>query len=87
MYWPDSKTMNVERNIYFDSTSVNRGEDENECVGLTKVLSYDLPGSFQNGKYAEDNSRQERTKSGTLPVTDKDLASTYVLCCPSPTCP
>ena len=51
------------------------------------VLSYDLPGSFQNGKYAENNSGQERTKSGTLPVTDKDLASTYVLCCPSPTCP
>ena len=28
------------------------------------VLSYDFPGSFQNGKYAEDNSGQERTKSG-----------------------
>ena len=52
-----------------------------------QVLSYDFPGSFQNRKYAENNSRQERTKSGTLPVTDKDLASTYVLCHPSPTCP
>ena len=51
------------------------------------VLSYDFPGSFRNGKYAEDNSGQERTKSGTLPVTDKDLASTYVLCHLSPTCP
>ena len=51
------------------------------------VLSYDFPGSFWNGKYVEDNSGQERTKSGTLPVTDKDLASTYVLCCLSPTCP
>ena len=54
---------------------------------LASVLSYDLPGSFRNGKYAENNSGQERTKSRTLPVTDKDLASTYVLCCPSPTCP
>ena len=51
------------------------------------MLSYDFPGSFRNGKYAENNSGQERTKSGTLPVTDKDLASTYVLCRPSPTCP
>ena len=51
------------------------------------VLSYDFPGSFRNGKYAEDNSGQERTKSGMLPVTDKDLASTYVLCHLSPTCP
>ena len=51
------------------------------------MLSYDFPGSFWNGKYAESNSRQERTKSGMLPVTDKDLASTYVLCHPSPTCP
>ena len=28
------------------------------------MLSYDFPGSFRNGKYAEDNSGQERTKSG-----------------------
>ena len=48
------------------------------------VLSYDFPGSFRNGKYVENNSRQERTKSRTLPVTDKDLASTYVLCCVVP---
>ena len=52
-----------------------------------QMLSYDFPGSFRNRKYAESNSGQERTKSGTLPVTDKDLASTYVLCCLSPTCP
>ena len=31
VYWPDSKTVNVERNIYYDR------EDENESVGLTKV--------------------------------------------------
>ena len=37
VYWPDSKTVNVERNIYFNSTSVNCREDENECVGLTKA--------------------------------------------------
>ena len=52
-----------------------------------KMLSYKFPGSFQNGKDVENNSRQECTKSGTLPVTDKDLASMYVLCHPSPTCP
>ena len=46
-----------------------------------------LLGSFRNGKYVENNSGQERTKSRTLPVTDKDLASTYVLCRLSPTCP
>ena len=57
------------------------------AVRLLLVLSYDFPGSFRNGKYAENNSGQERTKSGTLPVTDKDLASTYVLCRLSPTCP
>ena len=51
------------------------------------LLSYDFLGSFRNRKYAEDNSGQERTKSRMLPVTDKDLASTYVLCHPSPTCP
>ena len=51
------------------------------------LLSYDLPWSFWNGKYVENNSGQERTKSGTLPVTDKDLASMYVLCHLSPTCP
>ena len=60
---------------------------EFHALFLDPVLSYDFPGSFWNGKYAEDNSGQERTKSGTLPVTDKDLASTYVLCRPSPTCP
>ena len=43
------------------------------------MLSYDFPGSFWNGKYAENNSRQEGTKSRMLPVTDKDLAST--MCC------
>ena len=56
-------------------------------ISVMVVLSYDFPRSFWNGKYAEDNSGQERTKSGMLPVTDKDLASTYVLCRPSPTCP
>ena len=54
---------------------------------LNLLLSYDFPGYFRNGKYAEDKSGQERTKSRTLPVTDKDLASMYVLCHPSPTCP
>ena len=59
----------------------------NIVLNSSYVLSYDFPGSLQNGKYAENNSGQERTKSRMLPVTDKDLASTYVLCCPSPTCP
>ena len=50
------------------------------------LLSYELLRSFQNGKDAENNSGQEFTKSRMLPVTDKDLASMYVLCHPSPTC-
>ena len=69
----------------------NRGfEEDRGGVGRNNggsMLSYDFPGSFRNGKYAENNSGQERIKSGTLPVTDKDLASTYMLCRPSPTCP
>ena len=55
--------------------------------GHAFLLSYDFLGSFRNRKYVENNSGQERTKSGMLPVTDKDLASTYVLCHLSPTCP
>ena len=64
-----------------------RQEAELGPAGTAGLLSYDFPGSFRNRKYAGDNSGQERTKSGTLPVTDKDLASTYVLCHLSPTCP
>ena len=45
----------------------------NAVTVKNKLLSYDFPGSFRNGKYAENNSGQERTKSGMLPVTDKDF--------------
>ena len=36
VYWPDTKTVTVERNIYHDNTAVNRQEDENIVIGLTR---------------------------------------------------
>ena len=60
--------------VWLDSSNLKTSYHKKirpKCEGL---LSYDFPGSFWNRKYAENNSRQERTKSG------KDLASTYVLC-------
>ena len=61
-------------------------QSNDRCI-LLIVLSYNFLWSIWNGKDVENNSGQECTKSGTLPVTDKDLASMYVLCCLSPTCP
>ena len=37
IYWPDNKKVNVERNIYFDKTSVNHLKDENDQVALTRT--------------------------------------------------
>ena len=36
VYWPDTKTVTVERNIYHDNTAVNRQEDKNIVIGLTR---------------------------------------------------
>ena len=37
VYWPDSKTVTVERNIYFDNSSASRFEEE-EAVNVTKKV-------------------------------------------------
>jgi Reverse transcriptase (RNA-dependent DNA polymerase)/Integrase core domain/GAG-pre-integrase domain len=37
VYWPDSKTVTVERNIYFDNSSANRFEEE-EAINITKNI-------------------------------------------------
>ena len=36
VYWPDTKTITVKRNIYHDNTAVNRQEDKNIVIGLTR---------------------------------------------------
>ena len=39
VYWLDSKTVTVERNIYYDNSLVSHLEEEQEPVGLTKVVA------------------------------------------------
>ena len=39
VYWPDSKTVTVERNIYYDNSSVSHLEEEQEPIGLTKIIA------------------------------------------------
>ena len=65
--------------LMYDARSVKTFPD------WSRLLSYNFPRSFWNGKDVENNSGQECTKSGMLPVTDKDLASMYLLCRLSPT--
>src|ERR1700678_1757620 len=42
VYWPDNKTVTVERNIYYENPSVNRFEEEEEPVEIVKT-NVDLP--------------------------------------------
>lgn len=36
IYWPDTKLITIERNVYFDDSSVSRNEGEHEEVVITK---------------------------------------------------
>ena len=42
IYWPDSKTVMVERNITYDNMSASRFEEEIEVVSVNKTTT-DLP--------------------------------------------
>ena len=42
IYWPDSKTVMVKRNITYDNTSANHFEEEIEVVSVNKTTT-DLP--------------------------------------------
>ena len=42
VYWPDSKTVTVKRNITYDNSSANRFEEELLAVALSKMIA-DLP--------------------------------------------
>ena len=42
IYWPDSKTVMVERNITYDNTSASHFEEEIEVVSVNKMTT-DLP--------------------------------------------
>ena len=46
VYWPDSKTVTVERNIYYDNSSVSHLEEEQEPVGLTKIIAKEVPSNL-----------------------------------------
>ena len=52
-----------------------------------KVLSYGFWDPFRMESMQRIIPDRKEQSLGTLPVTDKDLASTYVLCHLSPTCP
>ena len=43
VYWLDSKTVTIERNNYYDNSSVSRLEEEQEPVGLTKIIAKEVP--------------------------------------------
>jgi hypothetical protein len=43
IYWPETKTVTVERNTYFDNSSVSRLEEEQEPVALTKIVAKTNP--------------------------------------------
>ena len=43
IYWPDSKSITVERNVYFDDASVSRNEGEHEDTVVTKNDLPDTP--------------------------------------------
>ena len=38
VYWPDTKSVTVERNIYYDNTSGSRNDEESEAIGLTRNI-------------------------------------------------
>ena len=39
IYWPDSKTVTVEQNIFYDSLSVHHFEEEIETVAINKTTA------------------------------------------------
>ena len=36
IYWLESKSVTVERNIYYNNTSVGRNDEDSEWIGLTR---------------------------------------------------
>ena len=61
IYWPDTKSINVERNIYYDDMSASRNEGEQHD---SIVTSSDLPTKIPNAKpptAPEENSEAENS--------------------------
>jgi hypothetical protein len=58
IYWPDTKSITVERNVYYDDTSVPRNEGEQDGVVVTKTDSPSPPNTPVIETPAEEDSSE-----------------------------
>ena len=73
VYWPGSKMVTVERNIYYDNSPVSCLEEEQELVGLTKTVAKDEPLISLNLPAAQT---EENPDKSAVDTSDVDLLGT-----------
>ena len=75
VYWPESKTVTVERNVYFDNSSVSRLEEEQEPVALTKTTIKNEP---QRPTDPPTTNLQDHPEDLSTPESDADARAKRV---------
>ncbi|KAF8813522.1 hypothetical protein BYT27DRAFT_7084235 [Phlegmacium glaucopus] len=63
IYWPDTKTVTVERNVTYDNSSANRFEEEDVTLANIKTIA-DLP--------VEDVPKNPPNEAATNPLVDEN---------------
>src|SRR5271168_4942774 len=61
VYWPDTKSITVERNVYYDNSSVSRNEGEQDDIVVTKTNSPNIPEPPVTETPAEEDSSDAET--------------------------
>ena len=75
VYWPETKTVTVERNVYYDNSSVSRLEEEQEPVRITKTDVKDEPERLVDPPTA---NLQDDPEDLSTPESDADVRAKRV---------